>query len=276
MTGGTSGIGRRALRKLLSERANWSVILFARPSPQADALRSLPGASDRLAIVSADLASLGSVDRACGEVVRLLGPRPIDALALNAGVQTVTGAHSSADGLELAFAVNFLAHFLIVERLKGLLRSGGRIVITSSEVHDPEAFCLMGIGRATWQDPLVLADFRSLAGARGQYRRPGRGQILRLQAAPSHVRPASGAGAAGSWQHRLQPERGARDGHWSRSQLGTEARMEVHHARLGAHSSRGPVTRAIRRRSLVAPDRGGCTNPLRSLRRRQDASAGLE
>jgi len=65
---------------------------------------------------------------------------------------------ASEDGLELAFAVNFLAHFLIVERLRGKLRRGGRIVSTSSEVHDPEAFCLMGIGRATWQDPLTLAD----------------------------------------------------------------------------------------------------------------------
>jgi NAD(P)-dependent dehydrogenase (short-subunit alcohol dehydrogenase family) len=158
MTGGTSGIGRSVLRKLLSERANWSVILFARPSPQVDALKTLPGASERLAIVSADLASLRSADRACDEAVSLLGPRTIDALALNAGVQTVSGDQSSADGLELAFAVNFLAHFLIVERLKGLLRSGGRIVATSSEVHDPDAFCLMGIGRATWQDPMVLAD----------------------------------------------------------------------------------------------------------------------
>jgi NAD(P)-dependent dehydrogenase (short-subunit alcohol dehydrogenase family) len=109
-------------------------------------------------VVTADLASLNSVDRACDEVVRLLGPHAIDALALNAGIQTVTGDASSADGLELAFAVNFLAHFLIVERLKGLLRPDGRIVLTSSEVHDPDAFCLVGIGRATWQDPLVLAD----------------------------------------------------------------------------------------------------------------------
>ena len=43
---------------------------------------------------------------------------------------------------------------------------------------------------------------------------------LRLRAAPPHVRPASGAGASGSWQHRLQPERGAWDGDRSRSQLG--------------------------------------------------------
>ena len=158
MTGGTSGIGRRVLWKLLSERANWTVILFARQSPRVDALKTLPGASERLAIVNVDLASLGSVDRACDEVVSLLGTRPIDALAVNAGVQTVTGDRASADGLELAFAVNFLAHFLIVERLKGRLRPEGRIVMTSSEVHDPDAFCLMGIGRATWQDPLVLAD----------------------------------------------------------------------------------------------------------------------
>ena len=84
MTGGTSGIGHRVLRKLLSERANWNVILFARPSPRVDALKALPGASGRLAIVNADLASLGSVDRACNEVVSLLGPSPIDALAQGA------------------------------------------------------------------------------------------------------------------------------------------------------------------------------------------------
>jgi len=158
MTGGTSGIGRRALKRLLSERVQWSVILLARSSPRVDALKALSGAGERLAVVDADLASLSSVDRACEEVVRLLGGCRIDALALNAGIQTVNGDQASADGLELTFAVNFLAHFLIVERLKGLMRPGGRIVTTSSEVHDPDAFCLMGIGRATWQDPLELAD----------------------------------------------------------------------------------------------------------------------
>jgi NAD(P)-dependent dehydrogenase (short-subunit alcohol dehydrogenase family) len=158
MTGGTSGIGRRTLQTLLSERANWTVILLARPSPRVDALKAIPGASKRLAVVDADLASLASVAQACDEVVSLLGDRWIDALALNAAIQTVSGDQASADGLELAFAVNFLAHFLIVERLKGLLRPRGRVVMTSSEVHDPDVFCLMGIGRATWQDPLLLAD----------------------------------------------------------------------------------------------------------------------
>src|SRR5262249_43232012 len=137
---------------------NFTVILLARSSPRVDELRAWQGAGERLAIVDVDLASLGSVDRACGKVLRLLGGCRIDALVLNAGIQTVGGDQVSADGLELTFAVNFLAHFLIAERLKGWLRPGARIITTSSEVHDPDAFCLMGIGRATWQDPLELAD----------------------------------------------------------------------------------------------------------------------
>jgi NAD(P)-dependent dehydrogenase (short-subunit alcohol dehydrogenase family) len=158
MTGGTSGIGRRVVERLLAERPDWSIILLARPSLRLDELKSVPGADARLLAVSVDLASLGSVDHACDEVERVLGSRSIDALALNAGLQTVSADAASADGLELAFAVNFLAHFLIVERLKHRIRAGGRIVVTSSEVHDPEAFCLIVMGRATWQDPLVLAD----------------------------------------------------------------------------------------------------------------------
>ena len=159
MTGGTSGIGRRALQRLLLERPDWTIILLARPSLQADELRRLPGAGNRLVIVDADLGSLQSVSRACDRVVGMVGSGAIDALSLNAGIQAIRGDAPSADGLEVTFAVNFLAHFLIAERLKPLLRSGSRIVVTSSEVHDPDAFCLvLGLCRATWQDPTVLAD----------------------------------------------------------------------------------------------------------------------
>jgi NAD(P)-dependent dehydrogenase (short-subunit alcohol dehydrogenase family) len=158
ITGGTSGIGRGVVARLLAGSSDRRIILFARPSPRVDHLRALPGANERLSVVDGNLASLRSIDLACDEVASIVGSDPIEVLGMNAGVQVVRGNASSADGLELSFAVNFLAHFLIVERLKGLLRPGGRIVITSSEVHDPDAFCLMGIGRARWQDPLMLAD----------------------------------------------------------------------------------------------------------------------
>jgi len=158
ITGGTSGIGRSVVTRLLADWQNYRITVVAHPSPRISELRALPGAYERLSVVNGDLASLRSIAKACDQIQGMLGSDLIDVLALNAGVQVVRGNASSADGLELSFAVNFLAHFLIVERLKWLLRPGGRIVFTSSEVHDPDAFCLVGITRATWQDPLVLAD----------------------------------------------------------------------------------------------------------------------
>jgi len=156
MTGGTSGIGRGVVARLLNEWQEYRVIVIARPSARINQLHALPGARARLSVVSADLASLRSIDEACDQIKGILDR--IDVLVLNAGVQVVRCNGCSVDGFELSFAVNFLAHFLIVERLKGLLRPGGRILFTSSEVHDPDAFCMMGIRRATWQDPLLLAD----------------------------------------------------------------------------------------------------------------------
>jgi protochlorophyllide reductase len=158
MTGGTSGIGHRVVANLLAGSPRFRIALLARSSPKLTQLLALPGAGGRLSAVHADLASLRSVDLACQKIVATLGSDRIDALVLNAGVQVVRGNAASRDGLEISFAVNFLAHYLIVERLKVYLRRGARVVITTSEVHDPTAFCLMGIGRAAWQDPLLLAD----------------------------------------------------------------------------------------------------------------------
>src|SRR5262252_6786955 len=145
MTGGTSGIGRGVVERLLGDWPDRRIVLIARSSPRIDELCAMPGARERLCVINGDLASLKSVAQACDQITSLLHSDPIDALALNAGIQVVHGNMSSADGLELSFAVNYLAHFLVVERLKGLLNPGSRIVFTSSEVHDPDAFCLMGI-----------------------------------------------------------------------------------------------------------------------------------
>ncbi|HEX4893444.1 MAG TPA: SDR family NAD(P)-dependent oxidoreductase [Hyphomicrobiaceae bacterium] len=168
MTGGTSGFGRRALEMILA-RPEWRVILLARRSERTEELKRIYEDSGRLAIVEADLASLSSLSAAIADVEARLNGRPIDAMALNAGIQTVAGDQQSADGLELTFAVNHLAHFLMADRLGPHIRDGGRIVFTASEVHDPEAFCLMGITRASWQDPALLADARL---AQAHYEKP--------------------------------------------------------------------------------------------------------
>ena len=155
MTGGTSGIGRHALEQLL-QSPDWRVLLLARPSPRTVELEARYAASGRLEIVPVDLASLASVAQACEAVSRR--GASIDALALNAGIQELGGHQISGDGLELTFAVNHLAHFAIACALLGRMPPGARVVITASEVHDPDAFCMVGIARAVWQDPLELAD----------------------------------------------------------------------------------------------------------------------
>lgn len=158
MTGGTSGFGRRVVERMISERPDWRIILLARPSPHVEALLADVGNSGRLTIVDADLSSLRSVANAVATIADSLQGPGIDAVALNAGVQVVDGDRVSADGIELTFAINHLAHFLIAERLAPFMKTDSRLVFTSSEVHDPDAFCLMGIARAVWQEPALLAD----------------------------------------------------------------------------------------------------------------------
>lgn len=157
MTGGTSGFGRRMVERILAERPEWSIILLARPSPRVDALRLTTGA-ERLTIIDTDLANLASVANGAASVATLLKDRPIDTVVLNAGIQLIVEDQLSADGFDLTFAVNHLAHFLLAEQLAPLIRTGGRLIFTSSEVHDPDAFCLIGITRAIWQDLDELAD----------------------------------------------------------------------------------------------------------------------
>jgi protochlorophyllide reductase len=90
--------------------------------------------SDSVQTCIADLADLASVARAIEELC--CDGTPFDVVVLNAGLQ-YAGHDSprwSAQGIELTFAVNHLAHQLLAEGLKEHTRA---LVITASEVHNP-------------------------------------------------------------------------------------------------------------------------------------------
>jgi NAD(P)-dependent dehydrogenase (short-subunit alcohol dehydrogenase family) len=127
MTGATGGIGLEAARRLVEED-DVALVVGARSPDRPPA--SLRG---RAEFRDLDLASLASVRAFAGTFAD--GP-PIDALVLNAGIQNVTDA-VSADGYELSFAVNHLAHYLLIRLLLAKIAPGGRIVLTSSGTHDP-------------------------------------------------------------------------------------------------------------------------------------------
>ena len=143
LTGGSSGIGLQAAMQLLE--AGHRLTVLCRDAATADRLGQVlaPMSSrrlgDRLAAPICDLSDLASVER-CAEDL-LTAAEPIDSLVLNAGLQ-YSGASEprwSAQGLELTIAVNHLAHQVLLQRLLPLLLRGKapRLVVTSSEVHDP-------------------------------------------------------------------------------------------------------------------------------------------
>ena len=67
----------------------------------------------------------------------------LDVVVLNAGLQYTGSFYPkvSKQGMELTFAVNHLAHFYLVNVLKDFIRDKeeSRIIITSSDVHDPKS-----------------------------------------------------------------------------------------------------------------------------------------
>jgi NAD(P)-dependent dehydrogenase (short-subunit alcohol dehydrogenase family) len=121
MTGGTRGLGRVAAKRI-SEPG--TMIMGAR---DADAV---PTGWTALPL---DLASLTSV-RAFAEA---LPQEPVTHLILNAGGQAASANGRTVDGYETTFAVNHLAHYLLLRILMPRLASGARIVLTSSGTHDP-------------------------------------------------------------------------------------------------------------------------------------------
>lgn len=126
MTGATTGIGAAAAKRLAGPGVR--LITGARSGKG-------PAGSEVLPL---DLASLASVRSFASAVTAALGEDGIDALVLNAGGQRPDVAARSADGFELTFATNHLAHYLLLRLLATRLNPGARVVITSSGTHDPE------------------------------------------------------------------------------------------------------------------------------------------
>jgi NAD(P)-dependent dehydrogenase (short-subunit alcohol dehydrogenase family) len=131
MTGATSGIGLHALDRL-TRQGGVRAIIGARSGHSA--------ASGDVTRLPLDLASLASVRAFADGALATLDGTPIDMLVLNAGTQYFDNAHVSEDGYELTFAVNHLAHYLLAQSLLPALARDARIVITTSDTHDPRIF----------------------------------------------------------------------------------------------------------------------------------------
>jgi len=129
VTGATDGLGR-ALAKALVARDH-DVLVHGRSQERIDATVAELGSS-RVRAYRADLSSLTEV-RELARAVREREER-LDVLVNNAGIGAHGPREESADGLELRFAVNYLAGFVLTRELLDLLRASApaRIVNVAS------------------------------------------------------------------------------------------------------------------------------------------------
>lgn len=128
MTGGTAGFGACALNEFAAQ-PDTRIILGARGHS-----RVVPPPVEVLPL---DLASLASVRAFADSVRKALDGDYIDILVLNAGLHGSSADERSEDGFGMTFAVNHLAHYLLARLLLPIIADGGRLVITSSNMHNP-------------------------------------------------------------------------------------------------------------------------------------------
>ena len=149
ITGSNSGIGLDAAYKLATTGTR-VVVLACRTLDKAERAKReiLQRAADEEKTIDpndvecfeCDLASLASVRKFARDV-----GGPVDALALNAGLEYSGDptVHRTEDGFEETIGVNHLGHFLLANLLLPKLEASSaahpRIVVTSSEVHDPSS-----------------------------------------------------------------------------------------------------------------------------------------
>ena len=109
ITGASSGIGLEAAKILLARGDALTVV--CRNAERAELTRTALSGSVEICI--ADLADLASVAKAIEQLRH--HQMPFDALVLNAGLQYAGHGSPrwSAQGIELTFAVNHLAHQLL-------------------------------------------------------------------------------------------------------------------------------------------------------------------
>ena len=134
VTGVSAGLGVETARTLAAHGAQ--VVGAARDLTKARRATEgvVAGAKNGggLELVELDLASLASV-RASADAL-MATAKPFDAIIANAGVMA-TPKGTTKDGFETQFGTNHLGHFVFVNRIASLLKSGGRLVNLSSAGH---------------------------------------------------------------------------------------------------------------------------------------------
>jgi len=135
VTGVSAGLGIETARSLAEHGAH--VVGAARDLAKAEGAtaqvrKDAAANGGRFELIELDLASLKSV-RASADALLNTG-QFFDVIIANAGVMATPFGYTT-DGFETQFGTNHLGHFVFVNRIAPLLRSGGRLINLSSSGH---------------------------------------------------------------------------------------------------------------------------------------------
>jgi NAD(P)-dependent dehydrogenase (short-subunit alcohol dehydrogenase family) len=164
ITGPTGGLGRSATRAIAGRPPHDrpDLLLVGRAG---QALTDVAGeareAGAAVREIGCDLSRLGDVRDAGRQTHALLAAgaiRPLRGLVANAGITVADTRNASADGHELTFAVNYLAHAKLIGDLLASFAAPARIVLVGSNTYHQNVFRrVLRVPPADWRDPLELA-----------------------------------------------------------------------------------------------------------------------
>ena len=123
ITGASTGIGRK-ITEVFAEKGYY-VYAGARKQKDLDALNAI----ENVQAIKLDVTVQEQIDAAVATVNK--GGRGLHGLINNAGVY-ITPETITPDGLDVRFAVNTIAPYLLTQRLLPLLESSGRVINLSS------------------------------------------------------------------------------------------------------------------------------------------------
>jgi NAD(P)-dependent dehydrogenase (short-subunit alcohol dehydrogenase family) len=141
ITGATDGLGKLISRHLAEK--DTTLLLHGRNKQKGEILvKELNDiiSSDKIRYYNGDFSSLQDVSELANQI--LTKENLIDILINNVGVGPGSGSRRelSKDGLELRFAVNYLSHVLLTEKLLPLLKPGSNIINIASIGQEPIDF----------------------------------------------------------------------------------------------------------------------------------------
>jgi NAD(P)-dependent dehydrogenase (short-subunit alcohol dehydrogenase family) len=205
VTGATGGIGLEIARGLARRGA--SLIVPCRSPDKgarvAASLRADAAGEADVQLVPMDLEDLDGVRRAAGGIASAARGRAIDLLVENAGIWPQRFA-TTAQGHEIAFGVNVLAHFVLRRALLGGLARDARVVVLTGDIYVLQSRCTPD---SVWKGPVggMLAYCRSKLGnlwIAGELLR--RHPELRVHVAHPGVVATSLGGATTGWADAMR------------------------------------------------------------------------